>query len=368
MSDTEKALATIDTRLGQTELRKFGTIWSGSDPKNDVDGIFAAEKHFFMQLVNRSEGLQDAVMKSPGSVVTAMLDLASMGLSLSPSLGQAYLIPQAPKKGAPTEVQAVPSYKGLETAILRDKIATSIVTQLVHENDKFEYGVTLDGPMLKFTMEMNDRGALKGGFCLIRLSNGDKHVEWMSVKELTACEEAALNKAGGKLPPSWRGGFRAEMQKKCIVRRAIKHVGLTNMPEKVIESIDREVGVADMDGTFIQLIGDEDIKAIREVLPELEEGEQDQWMLRKAEAMGFTSIRDIPQDQLEKIKHDLRVRLENLMAAKAKANANAKPVGGQVEAPPQEPPIENGVPPQAPPAPPSTPPVAEARKRRAKPE
>lgn len=330
MSTTDNALAIIDAKLGQTEERKFASMF----PSVFVDGpkVFAAEKHYFCQLVSRSDQLQKAVQESPASVATAILDLAGMRLSLSPTLGQAYLVPQRAKKDGPLEVQVIPSYKGLETAILRDKIATSIGTQLVYENDTFEYGTTLDGPVLNFRMAMGDRGKLIGGFCLIRLSNGDKHVEWMTEKELMACEEAALNKAGGKLPPSWRGGFRAEMQKKCIVRRAVKHIGLTNMPEKVLESIDRDVGVADVDMVdVVPLIGDAEIRAIREALPELESQEQDQWLMRKAQAMGFDSIRDVPADQTEKIKHDLRLRMDNLMAAKAKANK--EPVGGQGEAP-----------------------------------
>lgn len=333
MSATENALAIIDAKLGQTEERKFSEMF----PSVFVNGpkLFAAEKHYFGQLVARNDQLQKAVQESPASVVTAILDLAGMRLSLSPTLGQAYLVPQRARKDGPLEVQVIPSYKGLETAILRDKIATSIGTQLVYENDTFEYGTTLDGPILNFRMAMGDRGKLVGGFCLIRLANGDKHVEWMTEKELMACEEAALNKAGGKLPPSWRGGFRAEMQKKCIVRRAIKHIGLTNMPEKVLESIDRDSGIGDsQDVEYTQLIGDSEIRAIREVLPELEALEQDQWMMRKAQAMGFTSIRDVPADQIEKIKEDLRVRMKNLMTAKAKANHT--PVGGQGDAPAQD--------------------------------
>lgn len=356
MSATENALAVIDAKLGQTEQRKFASIYP-SLFEADAAQRFSAEKHYFSQLVSRNDQLQEAVQKSPASVVTAMLDLAGMRLSLSPTLGQAYLVPQRPKKDAPLEVQVIPSYKGLETSILRDQIATSITTQLVYENDTFEYGTTLDGPLLNFRMAMGNRGQLIGGFCLIRLKNGDKHVEWMDIDALNACEKAALRKANGTVPPSWAGGFRSEMQKKCIVRRAIKHVGLTNMPEKILESIDREVGVGEADPVeFTQLIGDAEIRAIREVLPELADREQDQWLLRKAQAMGFDSIRDVSVDEVDKIKHDLRVRLDNLMAAKAKANP--EPVGGQGEANPK--PV-----PESAPAEPT--PAAARRRRRVQP-
>lgn len=318
MSATENALAIIDAKLGQTEERKFAAMFPSV--MDNGSQIFAAQKHYLQQLVSRNEQLQAAVQASPGSVVSAMLDLAAMHLSLSPTLGQAYLVPQRAKKDGPMEVQVVPSYKGLETAILRDGIATSIGTQLVYENDTFEYGTTLDGPVLNFRMAMGDRGKLIGGFCLIRLKNGDKHVEWMAVNEIDACQEAALNKAGGKMPPSWRGAFRTEMQKKCIVRRAVKHVGLTDMSEQVLKSIDRDSGIGD-DAETVEvtpLIGDAEIRTIREVLPELESQEQDQWLMRKAQAMGFDSIRDVPADQTQKVKDDLRARLDSLMAAKAK--------------------------------------------------
>lgn len=349
MPSTEMALATIDAKLGQTEQQKFLKVLSGNLN-------FDSEKHFFGQIVSRSEQLQHAIEQSPQSVVTAMLDLATMGLSLSPALGQAYLVPQRPKRDGPLEVQAIPSYKGLETAVLRDGIATSITTQLVYANDTFQYGTTLDGPVLNFMMALGDRGKLAGGFCLIRLANGDKHVEWMDASALAACEEAALNKAGGKLPPSWRGGFREEMQKKCIVRRAIKHVGLTAMPEKIIESIDRDVGVSDAEVTVTPLIGDAEIRDIRSMLPILSESDQDHWMLRMAQAMGFTSIRDVPADQLDHVKERLRRRMENLQAATTK-KSEQKP---EPEAKPEV--VQEQAKPVAEPA------VADARRRRVQPK
>lgn len=290
---------------------------------------FDSERRYLLQLMQRNPALAAAAAQSPNSLATALLDAAAMGLTLSPTLGLMYLKPQAPSKDAPKEVVAVPSYKGLETVALRGNGITGITTELVYSNDKFQRGVTIDGPVLAFDMALGDRGDLLGGFCLTRFANGERHVEWMPVTDLEACQVAAMNAAGGKLPPSWRGPFADEMRKKCIVRRAAKHWALANTGgmSAVLAAVDREVNLPDIndgEGEPKVCIGDADIAKIREALAELEEPEQDLWMKRKAEAMGYASIRDVPADQTEAVCTSLRLRLDNVLAAKQRPKAVTK--------------------------------------------
>lgn len=335
-----KALAVVESNLGSAAKAKF-------DASRTSLLDFGNERHYFMQLLKRNPMLAEAVVTSPDSAVVAMIDLGAMGLSLSPALGQAYLVPERDRVGAPLEVHCIPSYKGLETAVLRAGNVTSIVTELVYSNDVFKRGVTMDGPFLTFEMATGNRGDLIGGFCLSKLQNGDRNVEWMSAVEINACEAAATSRAGGKTPPAWRGPFAGELRKKCVVRRAAKHWALMNVVEVALHAVDREIGAFDDDydathdgaaaGTAVLLCGDAEIKAIRDALPELAPTTQDLWMKRKAEALGFASIRDVPADRLESIITDLRQRLENILAAKSDAKQAADAPAPAQEAPSEAP-------------------------------
>lgn len=315
------ALAIANEKLGSGTAAKYNAAKSVASLK------WQTEKMYVLQLIQRSDYLAQAIIETPISLLTALQDAASLGLSLSPQLGHVYLIPQRPKQGAPYEVYAKVSYKGMEQAVLMSGTVLSITTDLVHENDTFKRGVNMDGPFFNFEMAMGDRGALLGGFCLARYANGEKHLEWMPVADIEGCKAAAIKAQGGKTPPVWVGAFLPEQQKKCIVRRAAKHWPVSPVIERLIHNFDignpMEFGKANIiEGESIEVLGDEHIEQIRLALPSLEDAQASLWMEMAAKARGFNSIREVPVQRCDELRDSLVARVK---AVEERSKAQATP-------------------------------------------
>lgn len=303
------ALAVIDTQLGSGTAAKYNAARLVDDLK------WSTEKAYVKQIFERSELLCKALLESPYSLPVALQSAAALGLTLDPNQSLAFLVPQRPRQGAPYEVVLKVSYKGMEQAVLASGTVTAIQTELVYENDEFDYGVNIDGPYLTFKMARGDRGALTDCFCLARYANGEKHVEVMSAADLAAVEEAAFTFGNGKAP-AWAGHFKPEMQKKSCVRRASKHWPKSPVLAKLAQVYDTEnLMVFETKGGVIEgelvapTLGDIELAALDEALAALPEEQRAKWYLMKAQAEGYPSIRDVPLELFEKVKADLTHRL-----------------------------------------------------------
>ena len=302
------ALAVVDKQLGSGTAAKYNAARLTEDLK------WPTEKVYVRQAFERNDLLCKALLASPHSLVVAMQSAAALGLTLDPSLSLAFLVPQRPRLGAPYEVILKVSYKGMEQAVLASGTVTAIQTELVYENDEFDYGVGIDGPYLTYKRARGDRGELTDAFCLAHYANGGKYVEVMSVTELHAVEQAALDFGNGKAP-AWKGQFKPEMQKKSVVRRASKHWPKSPVLNKLTQVYDAENpmlfkgddGV--VEGELVEHIGDPEIAALDEALAALPEAQRSKWYLMKAQAEGYAGIREVPLDLFEKIKTDLVQRM-----------------------------------------------------------
>lgn len=305
------ALAITNEKLGASAAAKFNAAKSVADLK------WQTEKLYVQQLIQRSDFLAEAIIQSPISLLTAMQDAASLGLSFSPQLGHVYLVPQRPKQGMPYEAYAKVSYKGMEQAVLRSGTVLSITTDLVYENDEFDSGVNMDGPFFEFKRARGDRGALQGGFCLARYANGEKHLEWMPIADIEGCKAAAIKAQNGKTPTVWVGAFAPEQQKKCVVRRAAKHWPSSPVIERLIQNFDvgnpMDFDKANViEGESIVILGDSEVEAIRLALPSLSDDTAALWMQMAAKARGFDSIREVPAERFNEVKDSLVARVKML--------------------------------------------------------
>lgn len=300
------ALAVIDKQLGSGTAAKYNAARLVEDLK------WPTEKVYVKQLFERSDLLCKALLESPNTLPMALQSAAALGLTLDPNQALAFLVPQRPRQGAPYEVVLKVSYKGMEQAVLASGTVTAIQTELVYENDEFDYGVNIDGPYITFKMARGDRGALTDCFCLTRYANGEKHVEVMPVADLLAVEQAALAFGNGKAP-AWTGKFRSEMQKKSCVRRAAKHWPKSPVLTKLTQVYDTENPMVFKDmieGEVVKpTFGDAEIEQLDEALASLPEAQRAKWYAMKAQAEGYAGIREVPLELFEKFKGDLVQRM-----------------------------------------------------------
>lgn len=290
----------------------------------------AAERHYVEVLIGRSEFLADTVASNPMSLITAMLDAATLGVSLSPTLSHAYLIPE--KVSNKYTVTLSVSYRGLESLVLKSKAVRAIDTELVYSNDTFERGNRDGTPFVNFSMARGERGTLEGSFCMSKLANGELHVEWMDAAELEGCHQAAIAKQK-RDPITWRGPFKGEMYKKCVVRRAAKHWVLPDRLVEVLQNIERldpmEFNANPVqESPAIQVITQGHLRDIRESLNAMgmEDAAINIWLNMQTQAWGHSGIEAYPDDGWEKLRDKLierRHTVEKLQQERLQKQAEA---------------------------------------------
>lgn len=147
------------------------------------------------------------------SIRNAIINVASVGLSLNPTLGLAYLVPRDGLCCLDV------SYKGLVQLATDSGAIRYVRGAAVYENDHFTYR----GPDEKPTHEFNpfasieERGDLIGVYCFVKTSDGDILAGVMSRDEIEKIRK--LSKAPDS--PAWRN-FYDQMALKALIKREQK--------------------------------------------------------------------------------------------------------------------------------------------------
>lgn len=152
-------------------------------------------------LVGLNPMLQDC---EPSSIVSGALAVYTMGLSLSPSLGQSYLVPYQTKYGNKAQLQV--GYKGFIQMAQRSGQFLRLGVRIVHEGEyqgQDEFG----DDMFKFSHDC-DNNPVVGYFAYFRLLNGFQKTMYWTVDQ---CKQHArkYSKAygNGKSTDNWTYNF-----------------------------------------------------------------------------------------------------------------------------------------------------------------
>jgi phage RecT family recombinase len=185
--------------------------------KSDEGMKFAAERAFALEAIKRSPLLAEC---SPASVHNALLDVAFIGLTLSPVLSYCYLIPYRDKRRDTVTATVKISYRGLLNLCYRAGVIRSLQADVVRENDPvFKVRRTALGTDFEHIQARKDRGEITHAYATALFASGGHHVEIMDARQIEAVERFAKSKGGGQ---AWGGPFREEMAKKAVIRRAWK--------------------------------------------------------------------------------------------------------------------------------------------------
>jgi recombination protein RecT len=169
------------------------------------------EKQFAIQTLQGNQYLQKCV---PHTIQNAIVNVASIGLTLNPARGYAYLVPEYSKANGGQECQLRISFKGLM------KIATDsgqiewVKADVVKANDKFSFNSAWELP--EHTMNpFAERGEPVGVYCVAKLTNGGQLTDvmnWAEVMKIKACAKTQM---------VWEK-WPEEMAKKAVIKRAAK--------------------------------------------------------------------------------------------------------------------------------------------------
>lgn len=317
--ETGTDLVRVEAALGKGIASKFNAARA-------VSLDWTSEKRYALAILTdpKNDYLRKIALENPQSVADALLDASRLGLSLSPVSRQAYLVPYG---GKSPRVTLAPSYIGMEQSVLRSEKITLIQSGLVHANDEWEQWTDKDGANFKHRPARKDRGEVERAYCLAKYANGESHLEVMEIDELDGCMEAAIKKNNDQVPPAWKGSWKPEMQKKCVVRRAAKHWPTDKHVELVMEQFDR-VNPMDFGTSTVRTVeavvclSPEDIEDVEKAImhEKLSPEARAVWMQRTATAMGFADgVDTVPLERKDEMISRLKDRLEKVFPAEEKA-------------------------------------------------
>lgn len=177
-----------------------------------VGMVFEQEKSYAVQLLAASSHLEEAARKSPISLLSAMANVASIGLSLNPAKKQAYLVPRGGK------ICLDPSYMGMCDLAIQSGALEFVQAKAVYaEDDYINHGVD-DKPTHTFNA-FGDRGEVVGVYCVAKTVNGAYLTTEMSKSEIDAIMKRS--EAGKRGYGPWFSDY-IQMALKTVIRQAFK--------------------------------------------------------------------------------------------------------------------------------------------------
>lgn len=272
------------------------------------DAKYSAERDFALSIISSNHKLANC---TPDSIARCIIDIGTLGLSLSPTLKMAYLIPYG-------DICTVSiSYMGMEQLAYRAGAVINIQCNVVREGDKVNVFTKDNKRQIEHTESMSKRGKVTHAYCIATFANGLTHVETMDRADIMEIRDAAARKNNNKIPFTWTGPFRYEMYKKAVLRRAWKHWPKVEGKdaERVRAAVERQdpidftpaVPVDEKPGEVSLTITDSMIDELTEMLNEagVLPAQFDRWLIGLAKSMGYQSTNAITVADFEAAKTKL---------------------------------------------------------------
>ena len=180
---------------------------------SDESVTWEKEKQFAIQALQANDYLANIASQKPVTLQNALINIASIGISLNPALKHAYLVPR--KGGVCLDL----SYMGLLHLAQSSGVILWGQCKIVRANDTYQNaGLSKEPSHLADTF--GDRGEIVGAYCTVKTVDGDVLTVEMSIKEIfeiRARSEAYKRKSG-----PWKTD-EGEMIRKTVVKRAYKY-------------------------------------------------------------------------------------------------------------------------------------------------
>lgn len=174
---------------------------------------FATESQFAIQAFQGNKFLADTALKNMASLQNAIINVASIGISLNPANKHAYLVPRDGK------ICLDISYMGLLHLAMTTGSIKWGQCKLVHASDTYASNGLDKAPTHSYNpfSSANDRGSVIGAYCTVKTADGDYLTEEMSFDDIKKIENSSKAKNG-----PWKTHWN-EMARKTVVKRASKY-------------------------------------------------------------------------------------------------------------------------------------------------
>ncbi|OOZ36499.1 RecT family recombinase [Solemya elarraichensis gill symbiont] len=206
---------------------------------NSVQGKFVqiAQEHNLVTWQKESQFALQALQTNgtlatcaPETIQNAIINVASVGLTLNPADGYAYLVPEYSKPNKRNECQLRISFKGLIKLATDTGAIKWVKADVVKAADTFEYRGLNQMPEHKMN-PVSDRGDSIGVYCVAKTNEDEYLVDMAPWDEVMKAKEAAKTKMVWDKWPD-------EMAKKFIIKRASKQWPKTEQSAVLHNAID----------------------------------------------------------------------------------------------------------------------------------
>jgi recombination protein RecT len=174
-----------------------------------------------MDAVRRDPKIEQAARNDMRRFTSAIRQAARRGLE--PGTEQFYLVPFAPRRGAPQVIEGIVGYQGLVEMMFRAGAVQSVVAELVRANDRFAYVLGVDErPNHVVDWFGADRGKIVGVYAYATMEGGaTSKVVVMGEAEINDVKQSSASARSDHSP--WRTSPGA-MWLKSAVRQLAKWV------------------------------------------------------------------------------------------------------------------------------------------------
>jgi recombination protein RecT len=180
---------------------------------SDESVVWEKEKQFAIQALMSNDYLAKIAGQKPGTLQNAIINIASIGISLNPALKHAYLIPR--KGGVCLDL----SYMGLLHLAQSSGVILWGQCKLVRANDTYQ-NAGLSKEPTHISNTFGDRGEVVGAYCTVKTIDGDFLTEEMSLSEVYDIRSRSESFKKNNGP--WKTD-EGEMIRKTVVKRAYKY-------------------------------------------------------------------------------------------------------------------------------------------------
>lgn len=209
---------------------------------------FKNECLFAKQQLLKNDFTMKTAENNQGSLRSAILNVAAIGITLNPAMAHAYLVPRD------GQICLDISWRGLVKLATDSGAIEWAKAVLVYEGDRFTWrGVNQEPIHEADVLDPNRMDAknplenLKGGYCIAKLPDGSFLTDFMTAAEILEVRNTSKAKKG-----PWAGPWAGEMAKKTLVKRASKSWPQSNGRERLdtaIEVLNAHEGLEELAGT-----------------------------------------------------------------------------------------------------------------------
>jgi len=199
---------------------------------------WAKESQFAIQQLQKNDFLNKTAWSNQESLRNAIVNVASIGISLNPANKHAYLVPR--DKMVCLDI----SYMGLKHLAESSGSIEWMQAKIVYENDVY-INKGVDKAPQHDQKTFGEKGGIVGAYCTVKLPNGDYLTEEMDIHALYEIRSKSKAFTSGK-PCPWVD-FEKEMMRKTVVKRAAKYwpspKNETNRVNQAIDVINEHEGL-----------------------------------------------------------------------------------------------------------------------------